>query len=260
MAVSRDNGCLEMWRRAIDLVGKPPTKVAVCDLGNQRAKCVPGELPGLRRVTSLTALWSWFGAEAVCIDRNGRDNALPLDLSEPVPQALHGRFDLVTDFGTLEHVSANQEQAFRNVHDLAKVGGVIVHCLPDPETRPWHGVWNYTTEWFAELAKRCSYDLVHLERWFKKATAVDGEPTEKPRRRRRRRPVNTEWYVRVLMVKTDKSAFVGPWVQPVGKPKPESSQQATATFEAKPAPKAEPKVVMWSPKKYTKTVSIGPES
>jgi len=26
MAVSRDNGCLEMWRRAVDLVGKPPTQ------------------------------------------------------------------------------------------------------------------------------------------------------------------------------------------------------------------------------------------
>jgi len=202
MAVSHDNGCLEMWRRAIDAVGKPPTQMAVCDLGNQRAKLVHGELPGLRRLTSLTALWEWFGADAVCIDINGRDNALPYDLSKPIPKSLHGRFDMVTNFGTLEHVVADQEQAFRNVHALVKPGGVMVHCLPDPETRPWHGVWAYTVEWFQELAKRCNYNVLRCERWFKK-----------------RNDAGDEWYVRVLLKHdTRRSGFVGPWVDPIRKP------------------------------------------
>lgn len=201
MAVSLDNGCLEMWRKAIDYVNLPPTRMAVCDLGNQRAKCVHGELPGLRRLTSLTALWQWFGADAICIDRNGRDNALPLDLSEPVYRQLHGRFDLVTDFGTLEHVVADQQQAFRNVHELTKPGGVMVHCLPDPETKPRHGVWAYTVEWFQELAKRCRYDVLHCERWFKKQNEA-----------------GPEWYVRVILVKnTRRSSFAADWVQPEGK-------------------------------------------
>jgi hypothetical protein len=150
------------------------------------------------------------------------------------------------------------------IDDLAKVGGVIVHCLPDPETRPWHGVWAYTTEWFAELAKRCQYDLLHCERWFKKATAVDVDL----RRRRRRGAVNTEWYVRVLMQKTYRSAFVGPWVQPVGKPTEakgplsiaELVKVSTGLLPADLNPispaKPEPKIVMWSPNIHAKPKEV----
>ena len=40
-----------------------------------------------------------------------------------------GRYDLVTNFGTTEHVM-DQMRAFRTIHDLAKVGGIIFHAMP----------------------------------------------------------------------------------------------------------------------------------
>lgn len=51
------------------------------------------------------------------------------DLNHPVPEALHGRYDLVFNGGTLEHVF-NVPVALASVHALLKVGGRAVHLAP----------------------------------------------------------------------------------------------------------------------------------
>src|SRR5262249_43616070 len=49
--------------------------------------------------------------------------------SEPLPEALRGRYDAVVDAGTLEHVF-NVPTAFKNVMDALKVGGHFFATLP----------------------------------------------------------------------------------------------------------------------------------
>ena len=48
------------------------------------------------------------------------------DLNEPVPEELHGRFDLVVDGGTFDHVF-DLRQAFVNVADMLRSGGRVMH-------------------------------------------------------------------------------------------------------------------------------------
>jgi hypothetical protein len=62
--------------------------------------------------------WRWLGFEYASIDIDGSPDSLPLDLNyDNVPVSARGKFDLVTNFGTTEHVT-NQLNAFKIIHDL----------------------------------------------------------------------------------------------------------------------------------------------
>ena len=77
------------------------------------------------------------GMEHVSIDLNGQDGALPIDLTQPVVGIEPA--DIVTNFGTIEHVGAEgQEQAFRNIVVLCKPGGIMLHLLPMEGHWPGH--------------------------------------------------------------------------------------------------------------------------
>src|SRR5690606_17887488 len=53
-----------------------------------------------------------------------------LDLNEPgVPQRLRGRYDALYNGGTLEHVF-DVRNALRNIHDLLRPGGMVIHIVP----------------------------------------------------------------------------------------------------------------------------------
>ncbi len=51
------------------------------------------------------------------------------DLNQPLPDDLHGRYDVVYDGGTMEHCF-NVGQVMQNILGLAKLGGHIVHVNP----------------------------------------------------------------------------------------------------------------------------------
>jgi hypothetical protein len=56
------------------------------------------------------------------------DNEAPTyvqDLNNPIPESLHGKFDAVLDFGTLDHVY-DMRMAVANIVNMLKVGGVVV--------------------------------------------------------------------------------------------------------------------------------------
>jgi SAM-dependent methyltransferase len=78
------------------------------------------------------------------------------DLSEPVGKALTGKFDLIYDGGTTEHVF-DIAQAFRNVDAMLQEGGIFISCVgtdgwfghgfyqvgPDIPWRYWHHSLGY---------------------------------------------------------------------------------------------------------------------
>jgi hypothetical protein len=98
------------------------------------------------------------------------------DLCEPLPAALVGAFRLVVDGGTLEHVF-DQPAAFRNIIDLLRVGGMVVHVSP---VVGWenHGFYNISPKLLFSTYERNGFGdargfLLHLPRSGSAAARVE---------------------------------------------------------------------------------------
>ena len=68
------------------------------------------------------------------------------------------KWDIVTNFGTSEHVF-NQQAIFKNCHDLTKTGGISLHCLPVSSGMD-HGFFNYHPTFFRSLAIANNYSIL----------------------------------------------------------------------------------------------------
>ena len=90
--------------------------------------------------------------------------AVPLDLNlSGLPEAHIGRYDIVTNHGTSEHI-LNQWNVFKVVHDAAKRGGLMFHAVPmacDFE----HGLVSYNPKFFWGLAETNGYDILSFRGW-----------------------------------------------------------------------------------------------
>lgn len=96
------------------------------------------------------------------IDVNSKYGSLVMDLNQDLQTAYGFRqtYDVVTNNGTGEHIF-NQYMVFRNIHNLAKIGGVMVFVLPFYN---WlnHGFFNFNPILFADLAAANRYEIVRL--------------------------------------------------------------------------------------------------
>ena len=106
--------------------------------------------------------WNWLGFRYAAVDIDGSPDAIPLDLNyDEVPAALKGRHHLVTNYGTTEHV-ANQLNAFKIIHDLTAVGGLMTHNLPS-QGNLVHGLFNYNPKFFWMIARSNSYKICLMD-------------------------------------------------------------------------------------------------
>jgi hypothetical protein len=126
----------------------------------QHSNMVHGDLVHLEESAPMARLfWEWLGFRYVSIDVDGAVS-IELDLNfDKVSWAYRGCFDLVTNYGTTEHV-ANQLNAFQVIHDLARVGGVMVHHLPLQGMMD-HGLVNYNPKFFWKLARSNRYQWLY---------------------------------------------------------------------------------------------------
>jgi SAM-dependent methyltransferase len=92
------------------------------------------------------------------VDLHGTSHALAYDLNEPLP--MDEQFDIVTNFGTTEHVF-NQYQAFKSIHERVKPGGYMMHSLPNQGCFD-HGFFNYHPTFFYDLAQANGYTVIVL--------------------------------------------------------------------------------------------------
>ncbi len=102
---------------------------------------------------------AWFQKmefDHTSVDLNGKGGALPLDLQEPLNL---GAFDVVTNFGTSEHVE-EQYPCWQNIHEAVKVGGYLVSTTPLPGDWPHHGKWYPTLEFYAKFAALNAYEVI----------------------------------------------------------------------------------------------------
>ena len=82
------------------------------------------------------------------------------DLNYPVPQALHGRYGLVIDPGTLEHCF-NIAQAAKNVAEMVSAGGCALHL--NPLNMHNHGFYNLNPTWYHDFYLANGFEIEFVE-------------------------------------------------------------------------------------------------
>ena len=131
-----------------------PKGFAVCELGDQWVTC---ELP--HRLAR--ELYEDMGCKRYeSIDANGR-GSITFDLN----RKWHGKtaqFDLVTDFGTTEHIF-NQAEVWRTIHVLTKRHGFIAFDKPS-QGYVDHGFFNVHETMLRDLAAANRWRVVTLQR------------------------------------------------------------------------------------------------
>lgn len=135
----------------------------------------------------------------VCIDLAGDNNALKLDLSQPI--GINTQFDLVTDFGSGEHCVQmegyesvafhdgyinsiyptkvkNIEEGFYNFwlnkFNLCKTLGIIVSENPKTKSWPDHGYSYLTENFYYQLQQIASIRIIELGEHPASGNDVDG--------------------------------------------------------------------------------------
>jgi SAM-dependent methyltransferase len=95
----------------------------------------------------------------LAFDLSGRNGSFKVDLCKD--HGFMAQFDIVTNYGTIEHVN-EQYPAFKNVHDLCKEGGIMLHAFPAVGQWPGHGRYYYSLAFAYELARRAKYHVVSV--------------------------------------------------------------------------------------------------
>lgn len=111
---------------------------SMLELGNKRGTDGPGD--------TYKGHFEALGIRHVSVDINGEDGALALDLREPLGL---GRFDMVTNVGTSEHVD-DQLPVWRNMVDAAD--RFLVCITPRPGDWPGHGLFYPLPPFYQHLA------------------------------------------------------------------------------------------------------------
>ena len=106
--------------------------------------------------------WQWLGFDYASVDIDGSPRSIPLDLNyDSVPSEAKGKYQLVTNFGTTEHI-VNQLNAFNIIHDLTAPNGIMIHEVP-VQGMVNHGLINYNFKFFWMLARSNGYKIIHAD-------------------------------------------------------------------------------------------------
>ena len=91
------------------------------------------------------------GCHHYSIDIHGMNGSYPIDLNKPIDSWWINNFDIVTNFGTSEHIE-NQWLCWQNIYDFGKNGCVYIHVVPERNKyHPEHSPHFYDQAFFANL-------------------------------------------------------------------------------------------------------------
>ena len=143
------NATEEYEKQTLSLLGLSYKGLKWCELGNQIRD----------KKEAAKKAYQSLGVEHISIDLNGLDGSLLLDLNKPMPFVFLSQFDVVTNYGTIEHIN-NQYQAFRNMHDMCKRDGIMLHTLPmEDYAYPEHCRYYYSEPFVRDLGNACNYQI-----------------------------------------------------------------------------------------------------
>lgn len=112
----------------------------------------------MQQVAESRSLFLALGIETDFVDIvASRGFEIVLDLNQPAPEAMEGRYDLVYDGGTMEHCF-NVGQVMRNILGFARVGGFIVHV--NPLNYYNHGFFNFNPTFYHDWYTQSGNALV----------------------------------------------------------------------------------------------------
>jgi len=161
----------------------------VCELGSQNLY-----RPGDDQVKPPFAKFFYesLGMEYTAIDMACDNGAMPWDLSQSIRKFTGITFDLITDFGTSEHVVANMPmvkhtfhdghinsvyptsqptpeqikcgyyECWRNKHNLLALNGIMISVNPKTGNWPEHGYTYINTDFYKMLAGLMGYEVYWL--------------------------------------------------------------------------------------------------
>jgi len=116
--------------------------------------------------------FSKLGFDHTSYDINNKNGAEKVNISSLI-QNIDKKYDIITDYGTVEHVGQYcsdltlfenpQYNCFKNIHNLLKINGIVVHCIPAPNNWPKHGLFEYSLDFFKNLAIKNNYKILDLK-------------------------------------------------------------------------------------------------
>jgi len=113
-----------------------------------------------------------YGINHTSWDITPHQGAIAMDLRQPIE--VKKEYDIVTDYGTTEHVSGDYYMAHLNIHNHTKKGGIIIH--ENPKTGHWigHGCNYVNKAFYTALAALCNYEIIELTEEYAMGNTVDG--------------------------------------------------------------------------------------
>jgi len=159
---------------------KFPLKDQVIDTGY-------GVNNGMGAICSAKDLFSWYGYNHVSFDLNGLHGAKKYDFSRIINE-YNLFFDIFTNIGSSEHIGEKVESekiynsgkypqyyCFKNIHNMLKMNGLMIHVVPLVESWGRHGRYRYSNIFFDLLAKKNNYRIYHYETYeFSKDNYYNG--------------------------------------------------------------------------------------
>ncbi len=143
----------------VEAFGAPLAGKSMLECGSQQIMCCA---PAVAEGSSAKDYWIEHGVSHTSVDLNGERGSLMLDLGAPIDNLLQaGSFDIVTDFGTTEHVYSFY-QARRNMHVMCKANGLLFFQNPLVGHWPDHGIHYLSSEFYRRLAAYGSIEILRL--------------------------------------------------------------------------------------------------
>jgi hypothetical protein len=167
-----------------------------------------------------TLLISEFGASLVdSLDYSAYEGANVIqDLTSDIPEHLKAKYDLIIDFGTLEHVFSI-ETALRNCREMVKNDGWIIHANPSNNSNG-HGLFQFSPEFYLSLYSRengfsntrvFAVDMSKKGRWYEIISNSQGKRINLISRNETYVFCVTQLQERVENIKVFQSDYVSMW-------------------------------------------------
>ena len=131
----------------------------MCELGDQ-FMCGFDDDPSVPKIAKT--YFENIGVKHTSIDIGGQNGSLKLNLSKPLND-FSNYFDLITNYGTSEHVS-DQYNLFLNIHNFVRVGGAIINVAPLVGSWQDHPCFFfYESDFFNILSEKNEYKIIYNE-------------------------------------------------------------------------------------------------
>lgn len=156
--MSISSGNIGMIDKARRVLGLKWNDINMVELGNQKILAKDKRGKDYRKC-SAKEYYTRLGANHVSLDINGKDGAIVVDLCKSIDTDFVDRFNLLTNYGTTEHVE-KQYCAFKNIHKMVQVGGMMVHSIPLVGSWGGHCPYHYSNKFPEFLRDVCKYEIV----------------------------------------------------------------------------------------------------